>query len=131
MDRFLQAAAGVMAAVVMWIILSKQGKEYALLLSVGACALILLAMFRFLEPVLDLMKQLQSLGNLQPEWLNVMLKATGIGLIVEMGTLICTDAGNAALGKGVQILASVAVLWLSLPLMRALLELVQTILGEL
>lgn len=129
MDRFLQAAAGIMAAVIMWIILSKQGKEYALLLSLGACCLVLLVMFRFLEPVLDLLKQLQVLGNLQPEWLSVMLKAVGIGLLVEMGALICSDAGNAALGKTLQILGAVAVLWLSIPLMKSLMELLQQILG--
>lgn len=129
MERFLQAAAGIMAAVIMWIILSKQGKEYALLLSLGACCLVLLAMFRFLEPVLDLLKQLQTLGNLQPEWLSVMLKAVGIGLVVEMGALICSDAGNAALGKTLQILGAVAVLWLSIPLMNSLMELLQQILG--
>ena len=129
MDRFLQAAAGIMAAVIMWIILSKQGKEYALLLSLGACCLVLLMMFRFLEPVLDLLKQLQVLGNLQPEWLSVMLKAVGIGLVVEMGALICSDAGNAALGKTLQILGAVAVLWLSIPLMKSLMELLQQILG--
>ena len=38
----MQATAGVLAAVVMWILLSKQGKEYALLLSLGACALVML-----------------------------------------------------------------------------------------
>lgn len=129
MDRFLQAAAGIMAAVIMWIILSKQGKEYALLLSLGACCLVLLVMFRFLEPVLDLLKQLQTLGNLQPEWLSVMLKAVGIGLVVEMGALICSDAGNAALGKTLQILGAAAVLWLSIPLMNSLIELLQQILG--
>ena len=129
MERFLQAAAGIMAAVIMWIILSKQGKEYALLLSLGACCLVLAAMFRFLEPVLDLLKQLQTLGNLQPEWLSVMLKAVGIGLVVEMGALICSDAGNAALGKTLQILGAVAVLWLSIPLMTGLIELLQQILG--
>ena len=129
MDRVLQAAAGIMAAVIMWIILSKQGKEYALLLSLGACCLVLLIMFRFLEPVLDLLKQLQVLGNLQPEWLSVMLKAVGIGLVVEMGALICSDAGNAALGKTLQILGAVAVLWLSIPLMKSLMELLQQILG--
>ena len=104
MERFFQAAAGIMAAVIMWVILSKQGKEYALLLSVGACCLVLVAAFQFLEPVLDLLKQLQTLGNLQPQWLSVMLKAVGIGLVVEMGALICTDAGNASLGKTLQIL---------------------------
>ena len=129
MDQFLQAAAGIIAAVIMWIILSKQGKEYALLLSLGACCLVLLVMFRFLEPVLDLLKQLQVLGNLQPEWLSVMLKAVGIGLVVEMGALICSDAGNAALGKTLQILGAVAVLWLSIPLMKSLMELLQQILG--
>lgn len=131
MERFFQAAAGIMAAVIMWIILSKQGKEYALLLSLGACCLVLMMMFRFLEPVLDLLKQLQTLGNLQPEWLSVMLKAVGIGLVVEMGALICSDAGNAALAKTLQILGAVAVLWLSIPLMNSLISLLEQILGGL
>ena len=127
---FFQAAAGVIAAVIMWIILSKQGKEYALLLSICACTLFFFVMFRFLEPVIDLLMQLQSLGNLQTEWLSIMLKALGIGLIAEMGALICADAGNAALGKTLQILGAVAVLWLSIPLMNSLISLLEQILGD-
>jgi stage III sporulation protein AD len=130
MEHFFQAAAAVMAAVVLWIMLSKQGKEYALLLSIGACALIMILMFRFLEPVLDQLKQLEALGNLQPEWLNVMLKAVGIGIVVEMGSLICTDAGNAALGKTLQFLGTGAILWLSIPLVDSLIKLLQQILGD-
>jgi len=130
MERFFQAAAGVIAAVIMWIILSKQGKEYALLLSLCACTLIFFVMFRFLEPVIDLLMQLQSLGNLQTEWLSIMLKALGIGLIAEMGALICADAGNAAMGKTLQILGAVAVLWLSIPLMNSLISLLEQILGD-
>lgn len=131
MERFLQAAAGVMAATVLWIILSKQGKEYALLLSLGACAFVLLAVFQFFQPVVELLRQLQNLGDLQPQWLSVMLKALGIGLVVEMSSLICADAGNAALGKTMQILGAVAVLWLSIPLINSLIELLQEILGGL
>ncbi len=131
MERFFQIAAGVMAAILMWIVLSKQAKEYALLLSLGACCLVLLGAFRFLEPVIGLLKQLQAMGGLQQEWLNVMLKATGIGLVVEMGALICADAGNAALGKTMQILGAAAVLWLSIPLMSSLMELLEQILGGL
>ena len=131
MERFLQAAAGVMAATVLWIVLSKQGKEYALLLSLGTCAMVLLAVFQFFQPVVDLLQRLQNLGDLQPEWLSVMLKALGIGLVVEMSSLICADAGNAALGKTMQILGAVAVLWLSIPLINSLIELLQEILGGL
>ena len=130
MGWLLQAVAGVLVAVVLWIILSRQGKEYALVLSIGACCLIILVAFRFLEPVLDLLRQLQALGNLQPEWLSIMLKAVGIGLVVEIGSLICADAGNGALSKTMQILGSVAILWLSIPLMNSLIQLIQQILGE-
>lgn len=131
MERFLQAVAIVLVAVVMWIVLSKQSKEYALVLSVGVCCVVLLIIFRFLEPVLELLNQLQTMGNLQPEWLSIMLKAVGIGLVVEIGMLICTDAGNAALGKVLQILGSIAVLWLSIPLMNGLIKLLEQILGEI
>jgi stage III sporulation protein AD len=131
MERFYQAAAGIMAALIMWIILSKQGKEYALILSLGACCLVLIAAFRFLDPVLDLLKRLQELGNLQPEWLNVMLKAVAIGLVVEMGALICSDAGNSALAKTLQILGAIVILWLSIPLMNSLISLLQQILGDI
>ena len=131
MEWFVQSAAGILAAVIMWIVLSKQAKEYALLLSIGACCLALLVTLRLFEPVLELLKQLQAMGNLQPQWLTVMLKAVGIGLVVEIGALICSDAGNAALGKTLQILGSVAVLWLSVPLMTSFMSLLEQILGEI
>ena len=131
MERFLQASAGCMAAVVLWIILSRQGKEYALLLNIGACCLITVVMLRFLEPVLELLGKLQQLGGLDAQWLRVLLKAVGIGLITELGTLICNDAGNAALGKSLQILGAVTVLWLSVPLVSSLVKLLEQILGGL
>lgn len=131
MERFFQAAALVMAAVVLWIILSKQGKEYALLLSIGACCIVLVFMLRFLDPVLELLQQLQTLGDLQPQWLSIMLKSVGIGLIVEIGGLICNDAGNSAMGKTLQVLGAAAVLWLSIPLINSLISLLEQILGGL
>ena len=129
MGWFIQAVAGILAAVIMWILLSRQGKEYALLLSIGACCLALLVALRLFEPVLELLNQLQTMGNLQHEWLSVMLKAVGIGLVTEIGALICTDAGNAAMGKTLQILGSIAVLWLSVPLMTSFMSLIEQILG--
>ena len=129
MERFLQGTAGILVAVILWIILSKQSKEYALIVSIGACCLVLILIFRFLEPIVDLLNQLQSIGSLQPEWLSIMLKAVGIGLVVEMGSLICTDAGNASLAKVLQILGTVVVLWLSIPVMNSLLDLLKDILG--
>lgn len=131
MEQFFQTAAGIMAAVIVWIVLSRQGKEYALIVSIGTCCAVLVVALHFLEPVLELVRNLQELGDLQPQWLSVMLKAVGIGLIVEMGSLICTDAGNNAMGKTLQILGAIAILWLSVPLMNSVMDLLREILGDI
>lgn len=130
MDRFWQAAAGGMLAVILWLVLNRQGRDFALVLSLLVCCMILTVMGLYLEPVLDLVHRLEQLGNLQPEWISVMLKALGIGLVVELASLICTDAGNATVGKAIQFLGTSVILWLSIPLINGLLDLITQVLGD-
>ncbi|MCD7756545.1 MAG: hypothetical protein LUJ09_09535 [Firmicutes bacterium] len=131
MERFWQAAAGVMVAVVIEIFLNRQGRDMGLVLSIGVCCMVLAVMAAYLEPVLELLEQLQEMGDLDSGMLEILLKATGIGLVAELASLICADAGNAALGRAIQILAAAAVLWLAIPLVTSLMALLRQILGEL
>lgn len=131
MELFLQVLAGVLLTVVLGIALGKQNKDMSMILTLAVCCMVLAAAFFYLKPVIDFVRQMESLGGLDPEMLQIMLKAVGIGLICQIAVLICGDSGNAALGKTIQILASAVVLWISLPLMRALLEMIQKILGDL
>ena len=130
MGRFWQAAAGIMVAVVLWIVVSKQSKEFSLLLSIGACCLALMVLSWYFDPILAYIARLEQLGFLQQEWIAVVLKAVGIGMLVEIGSLICADAGNAALGKTLQLGGTVVILWLAVPLMTALMDLLERVLGE-
>ena len=129
MDGFLRVCACVLVAVVLSLALNRHGKEMTLLLSIAVCCMVLTLTLAYLEPVMEFVSQLQSAGHLDHDILKIMLKAVGIGLIAEIAGLICADAGNGAMGKAVQILASAVILWVCLPLMTSLLELVQSILG--
>ena len=129
MNAFWQVVAGVLISVVLGLALSKQGRDITLLMSIAVCCMVMLAAVSYLKPVLDFVNQLQTIGNLDNDLLKIMLKAVGIGLVAEIATLICNDSGNSALGKAVQILASVVVLWLAIPLMSSLMNLVQKIVG--
>lgn len=129
MNAFWQVVAGVLISVVLGLALSKQGRDITLLMSIAVCCMVMLAAVTYLKPVLDFVNQLQTIGNLDNDLLKIMLKAVGIGLVAEIATLICNDSGNSALGKAVQILASVVVLWLAIPLMSSLMNLVQKIVG--
>ena len=87
--------------------------------------------YQVLEPVLDFLRELETLGDLQGDMLGILLKAVGIGLVSEIAGLVCTDAGNGSLGKTLQMLGSVVILYLSLPIFTAMLELIREILREL
>ena len=113
------------------LVLSKQSKDMGLLLTLAVCVLVCLGALEFLEPVMDLVQQLRHLGGLDSEAVSVLLKAAGIGLLSELAGLLCTDAGERALGKVLQILSNAAILWLSLPLFRQIIEMIREVLAEI
>ncbi len=131
MDLFLKAAAAVLLAVILYLVVNNRSKELAILLTLAVCSMIVVAAGRFLHPVLAFAENLQSVGGMNDEYLSILLKVVGLGFLAEITSLVCADAGNATLGKVLQILASCVILWLSLPLLNGLIELVQDILGEI
>lgn len=129
MTVFFQAAAGVLLAAVLGLFLSGQGKELGILLTLAVCVMVMIAAISFLEPVMDFLYRLEELGQLDGELIRVLLKISGIGLTSEIAGMVCADAGNASLGKALQMLATAVILWLSLPVFNALLELIRDVLG--
>ncbi|MBQ9761652.1 MAG: hypothetical protein IJV82_01080 [Oscillospiraceae bacterium] len=129
MESYWQGAAGVLIACLLAISLGKQGKDAGLLLALAVCSMVGLLAMSYLKPVIDFLQRLADVSNLQSDMLQILLKAVGIGLVGEFATLICVDAGNGAMGKAVQLLTSAAILWLSLPLLTQLLELLEDVLG--
>lgn len=131
MGTFFQAAAAVLVASVLALTLSKQDKEQATLLTIGVCCMVVIGAVSFLKPVLDLLAELEALGNLNSEMVRILLKVVGIGLVSEIASMICSDAGNGSMGKALQMLSSAVILWISIPVFQTLLELIQEILGGL
>lgn len=130
MERYWLGAAAVLLTVILGLVLGKQGKEVGLLLTLAVCCMVGALAISYLSPVVDFVRQLQAVGQLDSDILEILLKVVGIGLVAEIAGLICSDAGNAALGKTLQMLSAAVILWLSIPLLQELLELLQQILGE-
>ena len=131
MELYFKAAAGILIAVILSLVLSKQNKDISLLLTVAVCCMAAAIVVGYLEPVVDFFHQLEAIGQLEEGMLEILLKAVGIGMIGELASLICADAGNGSLGKVLQMLSVAVILWMSLPLLTGLLELIQKILGEI
>ena len=129
MDIFLKITSGVMTALILWLCVNKYMKDMSLLLTLTVSAMAVIATGVFLRPIVDFFRHLQQIGNLDRDLLSVILKAVGIGLLSELCVLICTDAGNATMGKTLQIVSGAVILWMSIPVFEKLLSLLDTILG--
>lgn len=130
MGYFWKATAAVLIAVILSLALEKQGKDFSVILTLAVCGMAASAAFLYLEPVLDFLWELEAMADLREDMLGTLLKAVGIGLVAELVSVICTDGGNASLGKQMQLLGSAVILYISLPVFRSLLQLIQRILGE-
>lgn len=130
MDLFWKATAGILLTVILSITLGKWEKDISILLSIAVCCMVSLIAVSFLEPVLDLLRQLETMGNLGSSTLNILLKVLGIGFVSEIVTMICSDSGNSSMGKTITFLSSCAILWMSIPLFNQLIDLLKQILGE-
>ena len=131
MEMFWKASAGVLMAAVLIITVEKQEKDIGLVLTMTVSVMAALAGLTLLKPVLTFLYQLEELGDLQAGVLNILLKATGIGLVSELAAGICRDGGNTALAQAVKTLGVMTILSLSLPILETLIALIQTVLGEL
>ena len=129
MELFMKCVGGVLVGVVLILALGR--KDLGLVLGMAVCAMIAIGAVRYLEPVMDLLDRLQTLGGLDGDLIAIVLKAVGISMVAEIAGLVYTDSGNASLAKVLQILGVSVVLWISLPIFEALLSLIQEILEGL
>ena len=131
MTLFLKACGAVLISLILILIVGKNSRDFALALTVLVCCMVALTAMEYIRPVLDFLTELEDLGGLDHNMIRILLKVAGIGLITEITGLICTDSGNASLGKTLKILGSSVMIWLALPLYTMLIELLQRILGAL
>ena len=64
-----------------------------------------------------------------PALLEPLYKTVGIALVVRVGSSLCADAGESALGKVVETAGAVCALVAALPLLRTVLELLMELMG--
>ncbi len=131
MELYFKAVAAVLITAVIGLVLSKQNKDMSALLAILVCCMVATVAMQFLESILGFFDELEAMIQIDDSLLQILLKIVGVGIIGELAALICNDAGNAALGKSLQILSGILVLWLALPLLRTMLELINEILGGL
>ena len=131
MDDFWKTTAFVLLTVILSLSLDKTERDISAVMGIVALCIAACAAVTILEPVLNYLVELQRLFHLPDDLISILLKAVGIALVAELSASICADAGNASLGKMLQILGGAAVLTLSVPMFRTLMTIIKEMIGGL
>lgn len=124
----LTAAAAGLTAVLLAVQLKSVKSEYGVYLVMAAGVFIFLYGLGKMEVILDTLAQIRDSIQIEPIYLDMLLRMIGIAYVAEFASGICRDAGYGALGSQIEIFGKLSILAVSMPAFGALLETVQSFL---
>lgn len=129
MEIIYKIVAGSVSAVIIITTLRSQNKEIALVLSLAVCTVLTLAGMQLFQTAVDYLDEMRGIAQIKSAELSPLIKVCGISALVQISAAFCTEAGETAVGKIVELCGSVAAVCAMLPLLDSVLKLVQDILG--
>ena len=109
-------------------ILFKRKEEYSLYISIAACILILLWGIGKLEVILDSIEQLQGYIKINKAYIGILIKIIGITYITEISSSLCKDTGYNSIAEQIELVGKLTILAISMPILLALLETINSFL---
>jgi stage III sporulation protein AD len=114
---------GIIATV--FIVLLKSIKpEIAMLISIITGVVIFAIVAGKLSSIVEVLNGIADRAGVDMAYLSTLLKIIGIAYIVEFGAEICKDAGESAIASKIELAGKVAIIFLAVPIITALLDLI-------
>lgn len=117
------------AGILMALQLKALKPDYSVCLCLGVSLLIFTFAADQLTVIVDGLSVIRSCLPLKAGYLEILLKIIGITYIAEFASDLCKDAGYQTIAGQIQIFGKLSVLAVSIPVLTALLDTIQTFLG--
>ena len=103
--------------------------DYSVYLCLGVSLLIFSFVAEKLSVIMDGLQAVQDCLPLKAGYLQILMKIVGITYIAEFASDLCKDAGYQTIAGQIQIFGKLSVLAVSIPVLTARLDTIQTFLG--
>lgn len=124
MTVITMAAVGI-ASVLLAVSLKGYRGEYSTYIVMAGGLFIFFYAVGKMEIILDTLKKVQGLIQIDQIYLSTLLKMIGITYVAEFASGICKDAGYGAIGTQIEVFGKLSVLAVSMPILMALLDTLQ------
>ena len=128
MTSLFRLAALAVVVSVLSLTLRRQSADWSMLLSLAGCVAAAGLIMEQAGPLTRLFARLAEKTELPVTLTAPLFKAAGMGLLTQIAAAVCQDAGQSALAKLVELGGGVLCIIVSLPLLEAVLALIESML---
>lgn len=127
MDIFKILALAILTCIAT-IIVRQVKPDFASIVAIAGGVVILLFVLNYLGDVLAVFQNIIGKTGLSPSLFSTILKIVGIGYLTEFTANLCNDSGNSSLATKVGLAGKIIILFVSLPIITNLIEIIMEIL---
>lgn len=124
MDIFQIACIAIVTTVLVLLLQSRP--ELAMMVGLAGGVLILLQVLPYIANIVQAIEEVAQLAGIEIQYIGIVLKATGIAVLITVCSAVCKDAGQTAIAAKLEIAGRVVILMLSLPVLSQLFRVILT-----
>ncbi len=113
---------------VLLIIIRKEKPEMAVILGIGASAIIFSVLLKNIAQIITVFESLALKSQFNLDYLKLMIKILGLAYLAGFGAQICKDAGEGSMAAKIELAGKIVILSLGIPVMVGLLNTILKIL---
>ncbi len=117
-------ALGIVAAILA-MQLQDTKKEYVIVIGLAVTLIIFFSIISSLQVIVDAIYTIQQAINIEVAYIEVVLKMLGITYVAELASSVCKDTGYGSIAKQIELFAKITILALSMPILLALLQIIE------
>lgn len=129
MDSFIKILSLALVTVLAVLLLRKRAAEFSTVLSLVCITALCFFAATTLQPVMDMLERLETLSGVHGAILAPVVKTALIGILTHICAGVCSDAGENGIARMVELCGTAMALYLSTPLITAVLDLLDSLLG--
>jgi stage III sporulation protein AD len=110
------------------LILKQYCSEHSLVLSLAVCSSVFIGAVVMLEYPVSEVRDLFLSAGIPESYISAMFKAFAVCCITHVSAELCRDSGESAMGAAAELWGRAAIVVISLPIVRGLIELIDKLL---
>lgn len=126
--EILKIAAIALTGVILASLMKTVNKDISLYIILAAIIIILLEVFDKLTGIFAFLEGIYGSITYGREFFPVILKILAIAYITDFTAQLCKDAGENSIGSKVELAGKVIIFYAAMPILTAILDLIQTLL---